>query len=169
MLPKFSISSFKSPKIANDSRFRCLWTRIPVSSNSYTGVCELVYRCRELVYRCLRTRIPVSMNSYTGVCEIVYCQYILWGNSSRGVYKLVFRCLRTRIPVSWTRIPVSVNSYTGVIELVYRCSEMVYSRPCIRFHNTGIRVRPHRYTSSQTPVYEFTDTGSASFLQYWTT
>ena len=137
MFLDFSIRTFKSPKIASE-------LALPVSANSYTGVlnsytgvCELVYRCRELVYRCLRTRIPVSMNSYTGVCEIVYCPYILWGNSSRGVYELVSRCLRTRIPVSWTRIPVSVNSYTGVLKLYTLI-------PVYDFTNTGIRVHRHR-------------------------
>merc|ERR1711989_116635 len=80
-----------------------------------------------------------------GVCEIVYCQYILWGNSSRGVYKLVSRCLRTRIPVF-------VKSYTGM--RVYN-----FKTPVYEFTDTGIRVRRHRYTSSQTPVYEFIDTG----------
>merc|ERR1712235_34043 len=86
------------------------------SANSYTGVCELVYRC-------LRTRIPVSansytgvLNSYTGVCEIVY-----WGES----------------------IPFHKHRYTSSQTPVYE------------FANTGIRVHRHRYTSSQTPVYEF--------------
>ena len=69
MFLDFSISIFKSSKIAKNSRFRCLQTHIPVSANSYTGVVELVYRCRELVYRCLWTRIPVSSNSYTGVVK----------------------------------------------------------------------------------------------------
>ena len=86
----FSISTFKSPKIAKNSRFRCLRTRIPVSANSYTGV----------------------VNSYTGVCELVY------------------RCRQTRIPVLWNRI--QGREYT---------------------------ISEHRYTSSMTPVYEFTDTG----------
>merc|ERR1711989_234886 len=37
--------------------------------------------------------------------------------------------------------------------------EIVYWDESIQLQNTGIRVRRHRYTSSTTPVYEFTDTG----------
>merc|ERR1712235_154724 len=49
-------------------------------------------------------------------------------------------------------LPVSANSYTGVCE-------MVYSHPSIRFHKHRYMSSRHRYTSSQTPVYEFADTG----------
>ena len=54
-----------------------------------------------------------------------------------GVCELVYRCRRTRIPVS-------VNSYTGVLKLYTLI-------PVYDFTNTGIRVRRHRYTSSETP------------------
>jgi len=67
-------------------------------------------------------------------------------------------------------LPVSVNSYTGVLNSYTGVCEIVYwdesilvhkhrytssQTPVYEFANTGIRVRKHRYTSSQTPVYEF--------------
>jgi len=149
--------------------YRCLRTRIPVSSNSYTGVVNSYTGVCELVYRCLWTRIPVSVKSYTANTFCGETRLAVSTNSSPGVCELVYRCrelvyrcLWNRIlPIHfvgnsspgvcelvyrclWTRIPVSVNSYTGVLKLYTLI-------PVYDFTNTGIRVHRHRYTSSQTP------------------
>ena len=154
MFSKFSISTFKSPKIANDSRFRCLWTRIPVFVKSYTGM--RVYHFKTPVYEFDDTGIRVHRHRYTSSRHRYTSSQTPGDEFVDTARRVTPQNVLAVYDFTDTGIRVHRHRYTSSQTPVYE-----FTTPVYEFTDTGIRVRRHRYTSSQTPEARVQKTGKS--------
>ena len=163
--------------------YQCLRTCIPVWWTHITVFVKLYTAhtfCWELVSLCLQTCIPVSANLCISVCKLVYrCFEIVYSHPSIQFHKHRYTSSRHRYELTDTGMRVHIHQYTSSQTPVYKFTHTgiqvhrhrytslqtpgdefpTKSMGSIQFHKHWYMSSWHWCTSSQTPVYKFTDTG----------